>query len=65
MIAFYIKFLVRSVGNFTAKIHISDRFVNLILIPIIENAAEHITIIIIIFRNKLNFAIEIVLGSGV
>jgi calcium/proton exchanger cax len=43
----------------------SDRFVNLILILIIGNAAEHIIAIIIIFKDKLNFAIEIALKSDV
>jgi calcium/proton exchanger cax len=43
----------------------SDRFVNLILIFIIGNAAEHMITIIIIFKNKLDFAIEIILRSGV
>ena len=45
--------------------HISDKFVNLILILIIENAAEHMTAVIMIFRHKINLVIEIMLESDV
>jgi calcium/proton exchanger cax len=65
MIAFHAEFLVRSVGSFTVNAHMSDRFVGLILVPIIGNAAEHMTAVIMAFRGKLDLAIGIALGSGV
>jgi hypothetical protein len=52
-------------SNFTVKIHISDGFVALILISIIGNAAEYITVIIEIFKNKMNFGLGIVFRFGV
>jgi hypothetical protein len=42
------------------KVYISDGFVDLILILIIRNAAEYITIVIEVFRDKVNLVIEII-----
>jgi calcium/proton exchanger cax len=65
IIDFYVEFFIGSIGNFTVKIHISDGFVALILISIIGNAAEYITVIIEIFKNKMNFVLGIVFRFGV
>ena len=43
---------------------LSSTFVGIILVPIIGNAAEHSTAIIMAVRNKMNAAIEIALGSS-
>src|SRR6266487_888762 len=51
LIAFHAEFLVRSFNSFIIKIHISERFIDLILILIIENVTEHMTAVIMIFRH--------------
>jgi Ca2+/H+ antiporter len=56
---------VRSVSNFILKTHILDSFVGLILVFIIRNAAEYMIAVVMTFRDKLDFAIGIVLDSGV
>ena len=43
---------------------LSKTFVGIILVPIIGNAAEHSTAIIMAFKNKMNAAVEIALGSS-
>ena len=43
---------------------LSKTFVGIILVPIIGNAAEHSSAIIMAFKNKMNAAIEIALGSS-
>ena len=43
---------------------LSKTFVGIILVPIIGNAAEHSTAIIMAMKNKMNAAIEIALGSS-
>ena len=43
---------------------LSKTFVGIILVPIIGNAAEHSTAIIMAFKNKMNAAIEIAVGSS-
>ena len=43
---------------------LSKTFVGIILVPIIGNAAEHSSAIIMAMKNKMNAAIEIALGSS-
>lgn len=43
---------------------LSTTFVGIILVPIIGNAAEHSTAIIMAAKNKMNAAVEIALGSS-
>jgi Ca2+:H+ antiporter len=43
---------------------LSRTFVGIILVPIIGNAAEHSSAIIMAYKNKMNAAIEIALGSS-
>lgn len=43
---------------------LSKTFVGIILVPIIGNAAEHSTAIIMAYKNKMNAAVEIALGSS-
>lgn len=43
---------------------LSKTFVGIILVPIIGNAAEHSSAILMAYKNKMNAAIEIALGSS-
>jgi Ca2+:H+ antiporter len=43
---------------------LSRTFVGIIMVPIIGNAAEHSSAIIMAYKNKMNAAIEIALGSS-
>ena len=43
---------------------LSKTFVGIILVPIIGNAAEHSSAILMAYRNKMNAAVEIALGSS-
>ncbi len=43
---------------------LSKTFVGIILVPIIGNAAEHSSAIIMAYKNKMNAAVEIALGSS-
>ena len=63
-IALESEFLVSSVEKTTETLHISKFFVGIILIPIIGNAAEHSTAIIMAMKNKMDIAIEIAIGSS-
>jgi Ca2+:H+ antiporter len=64
LIALESEFLVSSVEPMTEHIGISKFFVGIILIPIIGNAAEHSTAILMAMKNKMNIAIEIAIGSS-
>jgi Ca2+:H+ antiporter len=60
IIDFHIEFFIGNIDNFVVKIYISDGFIDLILIPIIRNETEHLTVVIGIFKSKMDFAIEII-----
>ncbi|KMT21022.1 calcium/proton exchanger [Clostridium cylindrosporum] len=64
LIALESEFLVSSVEPMTKAVGLSEFFVGIILIPIIGNAAEHSTAIIMAMKNKMDVAIEIAIGSS-
>lgn len=55
---------VGTVEPMTRAMHLSEFFVGIILVPIIGNAAEHSTAVMMALKNKMNVAIEIALGSS-
>lgn len=58
------EFLVSAVEPMTAAVGLSEFFVGIILIPIIGNAAEHSTAIVMAIKNKMDVAVEIAIGSS-
>ncbi|SHK10024.1 Ca2+:H+ antiporter [Clostridium cavendishii DSM 21758] len=56
--------LVESVEPMTHALGLSEFFVGIILIPIIGNAAEHSTAVLMAMKNKMDVAIEIAIGSS-
>lgn len=57
-------YLVESINPFIETAHISKKFVGLILIPIIGNAAEHTTAVVAAWKNNMGLAIAVVIGSS-
>ena len=55
---------VGAVEPMTETIGLSEFFVGIILVPIIGNAAEHSTAIVMAYKNKMDVAVEIALGSS-
>jgi len=64
LIAIESEFLISSVEPMTKHIGISKLFIGIILIPIIGNAAEHTTAIMMALKNKMDIAVEIAIGSS-
>ncbi|KAF1813234.1 putative vacuolar cation/proton exchanger 2 [Eremomyces bilateralis CBS 781.70] len=58
-------FLVAQIHHLVAERHVSDAFVGLILVPLVEKAAEHITAVDEAWDNQMNFALSHVLGSSI
>ena len=56
-------FLVEQIPYLVEERHVPDHFVGLILIPVIEKAAEHLTAIDEAWDNQMNFALAHVLGA--
>ncbi|OAX81445.1 calcium/proton exchanger [Emergomyces africanus] len=58
------EFLVGSIDSIVEATHISKTFIGLILIPIVGNAAEHVTAIVVAYKNKMDLAIGVAIGSS-
>ncbi|CAG8809950.1 10529_t:CDS:2, partial [Gigaspora margarita] len=58
------EFLVSSIEGVVISLGLSKTFIGLILIPIIRNAAEHVSSVTIAMKNKIDFAICISIGSS-
>lgn len=57
-------YLVDSIDGISEKWNLSKTFVGLILLPIVGNAAEHVTAITVAMKNKMDLAIGVALGSS-
>jgi Ca2+:H+ antiporter len=56
--------LVRSLGAAVDQLGVSRLFIGLIVVPIIGNAAEHSSAILLAYRDKVEIAVEIAIGSS-
>lgn len=56
--------LVHAVTEATATLGLSQTFLGLIIIPIIGNAAEHATAVVVARKGKIDLALQIALGSS-
>ncbi len=64
IIAVESEFLVNGIEDITAKLGWSEFFVGIILIPIIGNAAEHSTAVLMALKDKMDVGLEIAIGSS-
>jgi Ca2+:H+ antiporter len=55
--------LVNQIHFLVRDRHVSDAFVGLILVPLVEKAAEHLTAVDEAWDNQMNFALSKVLGA--
>ena len=63
-IAFESEFLVSSIEPVVHKLHMSELFLGIILIPIIGNAAEHSTAVVMAVKNKMDISVNIAISSA-
>ena len=64
LVALESEILVSAVEPMTKSLGISEFFVGIIIVPIVGNAAEHSTAIMMALKNKMDVAVEIALGSS-
>lgn len=64
LVAICAEYLVDSIDAIVQEAHISKTFIGLILIPIVGNAAEHVTAVIVACKDKMNLAIGVAIGSS-
>ena len=65
LVAICAEFLVASIGSFVSHTGISEAFVGLIILPIVGNAAEHVTAVTVASKNKMDLAIGVAVGSSI
>ncbi|CAG8547943.1 15370_t:CDS:2 [Cetraspora pellucida] len=62
--AFSAEFLVGSIEGIVKSLGISETFIGLILLPIVGNAAEHVTSVTVAMNDKMDLAIGVAVGSS-
>ncbi|KAI3572156.1 Sodium/calcium exchanger protein-domain-containing protein [Fusarium oxysporum f. sp. albedinis] len=58
-------YLVDSIDDLVKTSGISRGFIDLILIPIVGNAAEHVTAVVVALRDKMDLAMGVAAGSSI
>lgn len=58
-------YLVGSIDDVVEEAGISKTFIGLILIPIVGNAAEHVTAIVVAMKDKMDLAMGVAIGSSI
>ena len=65
LVAACAEFLVGSINYLVQNSGISQAFIGLIILPIVGNAAEHVTAVTMASKNKMDLAIGVALGSSI
>ncbi|KAK3384489.1 Sodium/calcium exchanger protein-domain-containing protein [Lasiosphaeria ovina] len=65
LISFHADYMVDSIDALVATGKISKNFIGLILIPIVGNAAEHVTACVVAVKNKMDLAMGVAIGSSI
>ncbi|KAK4132761.1 calcium/proton exchanger [Trichocladium antarcticum] len=66
LIAICANFMVSSIDNLVAADPgLSEAFIGLILLPLVGNAAEHVTAVSVAWKNKMDLAIGVAVGSSI
>ncbi|KAI0688401.1 Sodium/calcium exchanger protein-domain-containing protein [Cytidiella melzeri] len=65
LVAVTAEFLVDSIDGLTSGGGISKEFVGMILLPIVGNAAEHVTAVTVSVRDKLDLSLGVAVGSSI
>jgi len=65
LVAVCAEFLVGSIHEVTTNTVLGETFVGLIILPIVGNAAEHVTAVTVAMKNKMDLAIGVAVGSSI
>lgn len=65
LVALCAEFLVGSIEHLVQNSPLSEAFIGLIILPIVGNAAEHVTAVTVAAKNKLDLALGVSLGSSI
>ncbi|KAH7320006.1 Sodium/calcium exchanger protein-domain-containing protein [Stachybotrys elegans] len=65
LVAACAEFLVGSIEDVTSSSTLGEAFIGLIILPIVGNAAEHVTALTVAMKNKMDLAIGVAVGSSI
>jgi Ca2+:H+ antiporter len=65
LVAVCADFLSDAIEPMVQKTGISEAFIGLIILPIVGNAAEHVTAVVMATKNKMDLAIGVAVGSSI
>ncbi|KAG0242218.1 hypothetical protein BGW41_004650 [Actinomortierella wolfii] len=64
LVAFLAEYLVSSIEGLSQAWGLNHTFIGLVLLPIVGNAAEHVTAVAVAMKNKMDLAIGVAIGSS-
>jgi len=59
------EFLVSTIDDVTHQGHLSEALIGLIILPIVGNIAEYVTVVTVAAKDKLDLAIAVAVGSAI
>jgi calcium/proton exchanger cax len=65
LVAVCAEFLVDAIPDMIASSPVSEAFIGLIILPIVGNAAEHVTAVTVATKNKMDLSIGVSVGSSI
>lgn len=65
LVAVCAEFLVDAIPNMIQSSSVSEAFIGLIILPIVGNAAEHVTAVSVATKNKMDLSIGVSVGSSI
>lgn len=64
LVSYCADYMVDSIDDIVIETGISKTFIGVILIPIVGNAAEHVTAIVVATKDKMDLAVGVAIGSS-
>lgn len=65
LVAVCAEFLVDAIPTMIESSNVSEAFIGLIILPIVGNAAEHVTAVSVATKNKMDLSIGVSVGSSI
>lgn len=65
LVAFSSEMIVASIDGFSARVGLGEKFIAVVLLPVVGNAVEHMSAIFVARHNKIDLSIGIACGSSV
>ncbi|OTB01233.1 hypothetical protein M426DRAFT_14677 [Hypoxylon sp. CI-4A] len=65
LVALCAEFMVDAIDDVVANSALKETFIGLIILPIVGNAAEHVTAVSVAMKNKMDLAIGVAIGSSI